>query len=709
MKHRTCKIVAAFLCGIVGCGMMNTAYGENAVFVLDGVTVTGERHKGRDIFKYNEKAEKIPFSYSVIDEKDLKQRGVSSLKDSLNYTAGVVGTITDQALFNNSTIRGFEVDHTNVTLNGMKMFGGNDRRTGYSSGIDTLYSPEMSGLESVTIAKGAESVHHGAASPGGSIDLQLKKAKLFPLTKGEVKFGSKSQNEETFDINRPLTDHSAFRITAVHRKYDLDIEKSSTERWYVAPTYHWEVKDKMEFDVYAYWQKDYIVGSEEPLKEKIPSMSSHPKEAIFSVPSRLFFGISGKDGMDLENRYIGYQWERPIRGDWRIHQNAGYMKADAVFRKTGVMQIGKQMFFRDYTDTTMKADSFSMDTYIYKDVKHGDVHHHFLAGVDLHRQSWRFRTLEKRLSPWMVSDILKGKMDVGEINDTTKWNYIIQNKNTSWEKAFYVQNVYEKGKVSFNTGFRHTGYTTGEGKKEVFTVANTWQAGVSYDHGKGWHSYANHATSFKPNNGMYTIQNEEVGPTCGVQSEIGLKYESPHTHLHGTLAAFHIEKQNYPVGLRRPQGLYTTVDQMISKGIELELHGEINENLELSFSYTYADRIYKGLKPGIESIYLGGVPKHAVSLWLDTETEDREKARWNGGLGLRFLGERWCDDKIHTLSPVLLVDASLRYKKDSHSIRLDVKNLFDTHYYTAVRIMNDVPYGFVGDQRQVTLGYSYEW
>ena len=122
MKHRTCKIVAAFLCGIAGCGMMNTAYGENAVFVLDGVTVTGERHKGRDIFKYNEKAEKIPFSYSVIDEKDLKQRGVSSLKDSLNYTAGVVGTITDQALFNNSTIRGFEVDHTNVTLNGMKMF-----------------------------------------------------------------------------------------------------------------------------------------------------------------------------------------------------------------------------------------------------------------------------------------------------------------------------------------------------------------------------------------------------------------------------------------------------------------------------------------------------------------------------------------------------------------------------------------------------------
>ena len=35
MKSKTCKIVAAFLCGIVGCGMMNTAYGENAVFVLD--------------------------------------------------------------------------------------------------------------------------------------------------------------------------------------------------------------------------------------------------------------------------------------------------------------------------------------------------------------------------------------------------------------------------------------------------------------------------------------------------------------------------------------------------------------------------------------------------------------------------------------------------------------------------------------------------
>lgn len=708
MNHKNNLLLAAALCGL--CGVADPVFArEGAVFQLEGITVEGERHRGRDVMKYKEKEEKIPYAYSVLDETDLDNHHAGSLKDSLNYTAGVVGTIVDEALFHNSTIRGFEVNHTDVTLNGMKMFGGNDRGTGYSSGIDTLYSPEMKGLESVTIVKGAASVHHGAASPGGSIDLQLKRAELASFGKGNIEIGSRKKREMSFDVNHLLTDHSAFRVTLVHRNHNLPTDESDTERWYIAPTYHYEKKGKTEIDFFSYWQKDTIRGSEEPLKEKIPAFAANSKDPLYQVPNRLFWGIPGVDGMDLENKYLGYSWDQTLSDRWHFHQNVAYMDADADFRKTGVIQAGKSLFLRDFMDTKLVANSFSADSYFSYEKEGEENHHHFLMGLDVHRQSWEFHTKEKLLPMWQLNHLLQGNIDRGIIDDKTEWDSHISKRNTSWEKALYVQDVYEQGKITWNGGFRHTRYTTGLDKEKVTTLANTWQTGISYDHGHGWHSYANHATSFKPNNGMYTPDYKEVGPTRGVQSEIGLKYDSPHRHLHGTLSLFHIEKQNYPVGLQKPKGFYTPVDQMISKGVEIEVHSEVNENLEMTATYTYADRIYKGLKPGITSIYLGGVPKHAVTLWLDTETEEREEARWNGGLGLRFLGKRWADDKIHTLSPVLLVDASLRYRNGNHSLRLDGKNLFNTHYYTAVRFTDHVYTGFVGDQRQISLTYEYKW
>lgn len=729
MHHKKYLAAAIVIWAINFSGTASASMNTNdCIFTLDEVVVKGLRYR-YNVSKYGDKAENVPFSYTVVNEKDMEKRKVESLKGTLNYTAGVIGSITDEALFNNSTIRGFEVDHTSVNLNGMKMFGHNDRHTKFAPDMTTLYSPEMKGLESVTIVKGSSSVHHGSASPGGSIDLQLKRAELDNSNKTEIEVGTKNKKGLSFDVNRKLSGHSAFRLNGVHRRYDLPIRQSDTERLYIAPAYHWEKGNKTQIDIFAYWQKDTVHGSDLPLRERAGMYSEAPSHPIFKVPPDLFWGVPGVEGFQITNRYIGYQWEQKLKNSWAFHQNLAYTDTNARFKSTGIQyrplkQIGQKYipphFARDFLDTTMHADAFSIDSYFYRDWENANHHNHLMIGFDSHRQSWDSYLKYANLPKWNLEDIFKGNTSPGTIDDKTNWLFDMRRSATSRENALYLQNVYEYGKVSWNVGMRHTKYTTSNEEAKVSSKANTWQTGISYDHGKGWHSFINHATSFTPNNDKYDENLHMVGPTTGVQNEMGIKYESPYRHLHASLALFHIDKRNYPIEILHPKHpypfpVYTTVDQMISKGGELEIHGELNKNLEMTFGYAYTDTKYKGFQKGISSIYIGGVPKHSFSLWLDTETEEREHARWNGGIGLRFLGKRWTD-KIeknplspYSIKPVLLIDASLRYRTKDHTIRIDIKNMLDTHYYTAVRDNQGIPQGFVGDRRSVILTYSYEW
>ena len=107
----------------------------------------------------------IPASVTIINSDEMDRLGVYNLTDALEYNAGItVAPRGYDALYNFSSIRGFDVSHNNIVVNGMKAFGT----------TDNLVSPELYGIEQIEILRGPASVLYGSGSVSGTINLQTK-------------------------------------------------------------------------------------------------------------------------------------------------------------------------------------------------------------------------------------------------------------------------------------------------------------------------------------------------------------------------------------------------------------------------------------------------------------------------------------------------------------------------------------------------------
>lgn len=87
MYHKKYLAAAIVIWAINFSGTASASMNTNdCIFTLDEVVVKGLRYR-YNVSKYGDKAENVPFSYTVVNEKDMEERKVESLKDTLNYTA----------------------------------------------------------------------------------------------------------------------------------------------------------------------------------------------------------------------------------------------------------------------------------------------------------------------------------------------------------------------------------------------------------------------------------------------------------------------------------------------------------------------------------------------------------------------------------------------------------------------------------------------
>lgn len=708
MKKKMKKALLFSLClGCMSMGSYAATAGETPeapTYNLNGIIVTESRYSAYAVgaTKFNQALVKTPFSVSVMNERELTETGATSLTDALDYFSGVLNSVGDYPLFNYSRIRGFDVNHDSVTLNGAKAF---------ISGT-TYFSPEINGLESATIVKGPTSVLHGSGTPGGSIDLQLKKTQNKDAAKVSLQFGNRHRSEQSFDINKVLSDKAVLRLIGLHRKYDLNVDYSSTERFYFAPTLTLHPTTKDEITIDAFFQNDTINGDDAPLREKFAPASNNPDHDIFKIDPHTFYGVIGYDGLELSNKYFGTKWIHSFTPELSLTQKFAYSHVHSDLKHTEpFFFLPKKGFLRPHVETDSTSEALNLDTYLTYDWKIGNADNTTILGYEIHRDTWDSKIRRANLPFWSISDILEGKMNRGVIDDSTIWLNFPIRSGKIWERAAYLQHNYSNGPWNWLSGVRLARYYTDD---EV-TKATTWQTGLSYDMGNGFHPYANASTSFEPNNGKYDINENMVGPTTGHQLEVGLKYQKKNSPSYWTLAFFTIKKNNFPVllfdktrELGRP--VFEVVDAKESTGVEWEGFHDLTKNLSARFAYTYTNARYKGLAVNAaQGIHVGSVPHHAFSIWFDTETALRQDAPWNIGFGLRYLGSRYSDDNDYRISPVLLVDASLRYKIGKGELNFQARNIFNKKTITAVRTYSGIPTALVGDERTFYTTYTYKW
>lgn len=229
-------------------------------------------------------------------------------------------------------------------------------------------------------------------------------------------------------------------------------------------------------------------------------------------------------------------------------------------------------------------------------------------------------------------------------------------------------------------------------------------AGIVYDLDDSYSVYASYTSIYQPQINK-DISGSTLPPVEGDSYEVGLKAAYLDNRLNATLALFRIEEDNVAENIgTNPvtgEGIYRAIEGATTKGVELELSGELQEGWNVSAGYTYA-RSRDADEQRIFGFPLAtNQPEHLVRLFT-TYRLPGELNRVTIGGGVKwqsvFYGNIYNatieDNTLIKQNSYTLVDLMTRYQHNEHlSFMLNANNVLNKKYLTGLGNFDTTYYG----------------
>jgi iron complex outermembrane recepter protein len=214
--------------------------------------------------------------------------------------------------------------------------------------------------------------------------------------------------------------------------------------------------------------------------------------------------------------------------------------------------------------------------------------------------------------------------------------------------------------------------------------ALTVRTGLVYDLSDQLSGYFNYSTGFTPQSA--SSQDPEAGgpfdPERGRLFEVGTKADLFNESVFLSLAAYQINKTNILVAdptPGAPTGSVAEVGEARSRGLELDIVGDITEDWTFTFSYALNDTI---IQEGAESLFIAvgdefvNAPDQQLGFWTRYDIDAINSAIAFGGQyvseQVSFSGQR--------VKPFEVFDASWTTNWENIQFQVNVRNLFDKVY-----------------------------
>lgn len=165
----------------------------------------------------------------------LREQGSHSLADALVNVSGVRATKPQEALFTQPIVRGFPAE-----IYGLPAFGGT------AASIDPT---SLIGTERIEVLKGPTSVLYGGgigAPLGGLINVISKRPEPEPSALLSIRAGSFGTISPAIDLNTPIGDKVAARISADYQENDSWIDHVNGHQWSIQPSIAFQLSEETE-------------------------------------------------------------------------------------------------------------------------------------------------------------------------------------------------------------------------------------------------------------------------------------------------------------------------------------------------------------------------------------------------------------------------------------------------------------------------------
>ncbi|MDD2046886.1 TonB-dependent siderophore receptor [Pseudomonas putida] len=242
-------------------------------------------------------------------------------------------------------------------------------------------------------------------------------------------------------------------------------------------------------------------------------------------------------------------------------------------------------------------------------------------------------------------------------------------------------------------------------------------AGVVYDLNDTYSVYTSYTSIYQPQSNKDS-NGVTLDPVEGDSYEAGLKAAYFDGRLNASLAFFRIEQDNVAESIgTNPvtnEGIYKATSGAITKGLELEIAGELQEGWNLSAGYTYArtrdadeQRMY-GFPMSTSK------PEHLVRVFTTYRLPGMlDKVTVGGGVNWQsaFYGKIYSsavsDYTYIKQGGYTLVDLMSRYQYDEHlSFTVNANNVFDKRYLSGLGNFDTTYYG---EPRNVMLTTRWDF
>ena len=616
----------------------------------------------------------IPQSIQVVPQQVLEDQQVQRVEDALENVSGVQQTVSSLNVATSFLIRGFET--TNIYRDGLR------DPTNFSSGS------ELANIDRIEVLKGPAAVLYGQGELGGLVNFVTKQPLAEPFYSVEGTVGNFNLYGGAIDLTGPLNDSRTllYRLNVSGQRSDTFIDFSEIERYQFAPVLTWQIGKNTALTFEADYQDRRY-----PSVPGLPAVGTVLPNPFGELPRDRFLGDPDFNYRDIEALRVGYRFEHRFSENWLVRNSfkATFQSLDAKFAFPVGLQANNRLFDQLYAANVEPDDRrvYAVDTNVVGKFRTGSIEHQVVFGVNFDRSNVSRNIILARLDPIDIFNPVYGRTP-GAIRQR------IITDAYSESVGFYIQDqisLLDNLKLVLGGRFdlvnqkqeNLVSSTTSEQDDQAFSP----RVGIVYQPIQPVSLYASYSRAFNPATpGTILVSGAAAEPERGTQYEAGIKAEFLQGRLSSTLAFYDLTRSN--VLTPSPTDPFASVQtgKQRSRGVELDVAGEILPGWRVIASYAYTDaQITEDNRYEVGN-QLINVPENSASLWTTYEVQTGGLKGLGFGVGLRYVGEREGDlENSFSLPSYLRTDATIYYKRNNFRAALNVNNLFDTEYFEAAQ------------------------
>jgi iron complex outermembrane receptor protein len=637
----------------------------------------------------------IPQSIQVIPQEVIEDQQASNLTEVLR-NAGIAQGVNPSArgAFSLPVIRGFDSSDNIV-------------RDGLADPTFRYVGPNLANIERVEVLRGPASVLYGQSVPGGTINLVTEQPLNEPFYELEFSTGNFNFYRGNLDISGPLNDSQTvlYRLNAAAQTTESFVDFFEREQYFVAPALSWQISDQTDLTVSAeyFYRLDDAYG-----QVGIPVEGSILPNPNGEIPRDL--NVSGPFGEESFTIYrAGYSLDHRFSENWSL-RNA--FRFSEVQRNQNSISRGIELAADRRTLTLNRSapgfgteQFFNFDTYTVGEFTTGPIQHQLVTGINLTRQYYSFEggNLESATIDIFNPEYVRPSGSV-----TSRFS---SNSATNALGIYVQDQVTLLDNLKLLLGLR---FDTFEQTSEDFIEgtergqsgdAFSPRVGIVYQPIEPISLYASYGRSFLPVAGT-SFDGEPFEPERSTQYEIGVKAEI-NDQFSATLALYELTRSNVETDDPDNLGFSIQTGEQRSRGVELNVAGEILPGWNIIGAYAYTDAEVTKDNSIPEGNRLRLIPEHLFNLWSTYEIQTGDFRGLGFGAGFVFVGDREGDfDNSFELPSYFRTDAAVFYKRDRLRLALNVRNLFDIEYYESAANRTNV---YPGEPLTVVGSISWEF